>query len=113
AFGTIQVIGRRFVPIPGSAQTIEYRAENPRGPYSGTMLALTRGHYPAGAGQVAVTGRLARALQLHIGSPLSLGGHQTLTRIVDNPSDLNDQFALLSPSSAPPPQTVTVLLAAS
>src|SRR5262249_34934566 len=92
-FGTLQGVGRRFVPVPGSAQTIEHRAETPRGPYSGTMLALPRGHYPAGAGQVAVTGRLAQTLQLHIGSPLSLGGHQTVTGIVENPSDLNDQFA--------------------
>src|SRR5690242_7462643 len=101
AFGTIQVIGRRFVPIPGSAQTIEYRAEDPHGPYSGPMLALTRGHYPAGAGQVAVTSQLAQVLRLRIGSPLSLDGrHRTVSGIVENPSDLNDQFALVTPSSA-------------
>ena len=51
AFGTIEVIGRRFVPVPGSAQTIEFRAENPHGPYSGPMLALTQGRYPSGAGR--------------------------------------------------------------
>jgi putative ABC transport system permease protein len=114
AFGTIQVIGRRFVPIPGSAQTIEFRAENPRGPYSGPMFALTRGHYPSGPGQVAVTSGIAQTLQLHIGSPLSLDGrHRAVTGIVENPSDLNDQFALVTPSSAGPPQTVTVLLDAS
>ena len=45
AFGTIQVIGRRFVPIPGSTQTVEFRAESP---YSGPMLALTQGRFPAG-----------------------------------------------------------------
>ena len=114
AFGTIQVIGRRLVPIPGSAQTVEFRAEDPHGPYSGPMLALTQGRYPAGAGQVAVTGQLAQALQLRIGSPLSLGGqHQTVTGIVENPSDLSDQFALVSPAGAGPPQSVTVLLNAS
>jgi len=114
AFGTIQVIGRRLVPIPGSAQAVEFRAEDPHGPYSGPMLALTQGRYPAGAGQVAVTGQLAQALQLRIGSPLSLGGqHQTVTGIVENPSDLSDQFALVSPAGAGPPQSVTVLLNAS
>ena len=114
AFGTIQVISRRFVPIPGSAQAIEYRAENPHGPYSGPMLALTQGHYPAGAGQVAVTSQLAQALRLHIGSPLSLDGrHRAVSGIVENPSDLNDQFALVTPPSAGRPQTVTVLLDAS
>jgi putative ABC transport system permease protein len=105
------VIGRRFVPIPGSAQTIEYRAENPHGPYSGPALALVQGHYPTGAGQVAVIGGIAQTLQLHIGSSLSLDGHhRAVAGIVENPSDLNDQFALVSPASAGRPQTVTVLL---
>jgi putative ABC transport system permease protein len=111
AFGTIQVIGRRFVPIPGSAQTIEYRAENPHGPYSGPALALTQGRYPTGTGQVAVTSGIAQTLQLHIGSALSLDGHhRAVAGIVENPSDLNDQFALVPPASAGRPQTVTVLL---
>ena len=113
AFGTIQVIGRRIAAIPGSAQTVEFRAESPHGPYSGPMLALTQGHYPSGAGQVAVTSQIAQTLQLRIGSPLSLDGHQTVTGIVENPSDLNDQFALVSLSTAGPPQSVTVLLNAS
>ena len=68
AFGTIQVIGRQFVSIPGSAQTVEYRAQNPDGPYSGPMLALAQGRYPSGAGQVAVTSGVAQTLQLRIGS---------------------------------------------
>jgi putative ABC transport system permease protein len=114
AFGTVQVIGRRFVPIPGSTQTVEFRAESPHGPFSGPMLTLLQGHYPSGDGQVDVTGGIARTLQLRIGSPLSLGGqHQTVTGIVENPSDLNDQFTLVQPSSARPAQSVTVLLDAS
>ena len=114
AFGTIQVIGRRFVPIPGSAQTVEFRAQNPHGPYGGPMIALTQGRYPSGAGQAALTGQLAQTLQLRIGSPLSLGGHhQTVTGIVENPSDLSDQFVLVTPAGAGPPQSVTVLLNAS
>ena len=114
AFGTIQVIGRQFVAIPGSTQTVEYRAMNPDGPYSGPMLALVKGHYPSGAGAAAVTSGLAQALQVHIGSVLSLPGHhQTVTGIVENPSDLKDQFALVPPSAAGPAQELTVLLDAS
>jgi putative ABC transport system permease protein len=114
AFGAIQVIGRRFVPIPGSTQTVEFRAESPHGPYSGPMLALTRGRYPSAAGQVDVTGGIAQTLQLRIGSPLSIDGHhRKVTGIVENPTDLNDQFALVPPSSAGAPQSVTVLLDAS
>ena len=113
-FGTIEVIGRQFVSIPGSTQTVEYRALSPDGPYSGPMLALVQGHYPSGAGQVAVTGGLAQNLQVRIGSVLSLPGHhQRVTGIVENPSDLKDQFALVPPSAAGPAQGVTVLLDAS
>ena len=91
------MIGRQFVPIPGSTQTVEYRAQSPDGPYSGPMLALVQGRYPSGAGQVAVTGGLAQTLQVRIGSVLSLPGHhQTVTGIVENPSDLNDQFVLVA-----------------
>ncbi len=111
AFGSIQVIGRQFVSIPGSAQTVEYRALSPDGPYSGPMLALMQGHYPSGAGQVAITSGVAQDLQVHIGSVLSLPGHhQKVTGIVENPSDLKDQFALVPPSAAGPAQGVTVLL---
>jgi putative ABC transport system permease protein len=114
AFGTIQVIGRQFVSIPGSAQTVEYRALAPDGPYSGPMLALVQGHYPSAAGQVAVTSGIAQNLQVHIGSVLSLPGHhQKVTGIVENPSDLKDQFALVPPAHAGPAQEVTVLLDAS
>jgi putative ABC transport system permease protein len=113
-FGTIEVIGRQFVSIPGSTQTVEYRALSPDGPYSGPMLALVRGRYPSGAGQVAVTSGVAQDLQVHIGSVLSLPGHhQRVTGIVENPSDLKDQFALVPPSAAGPAQGVTVLLDAS
>jgi putative ABC transport system permease protein len=114
AFGTIEVIGHQFVPIPGSAQSVEFRALSPGGPYSGPMLAVVQGRYPSGAGQVAVTSGLAQALQVHIDSVLSLPGHhQRVTGIVEDPSDLKDQFALVPPSAAGPAQGITVLLDAS
>jgi putative ABC transport system permease protein len=114
AFGSIEVVGHQFVPIPGSAQSVEFRALSPGGPYSGPMLAIVQGRYPSSAGQVAVTRGLAQALQVHIGSVLSLPGHhQRVTGIVENPSDLKDQFALVPPSAAGPAQGITVLLDAS
>jgi putative ABC transport system permease protein len=114
AFGSIEVVGHQFVPIPGSAQSVEFRALSPGGPYSGPMLALVQGRYPSSAGQVAVTRGLAQALQVRIGSVLSLPGHhQRVTGIVENPSDLKDQFALVPPSAAGPAQGITVLLDAS
>jgi putative ABC transport system permease protein len=114
AFGTVQVIGRQFVAVPGSTKTEEYRALDPGGPYTGPMIALVQGHYPAGPGQVAVTSGTAAELRVQVGSVLSLPGHrQAVTGIVENPSDLNDQFVLVPPPASGPPQEVTVLLDAS
>ena len=43
-FGTTDVIGHRTLPVPGSVETVEFRAQDPRGPYVG--LALRRGQLP-------------------------------------------------------------------
>jgi putative ABC transport system permease protein len=108
-FGTIDVIGHRSLPVPGGVDTVEFRAQDPRGPYS--PLALLRGSYPDGAGQVAVTDGVARLLALEIGDALALDGRRrTVVGIVENPRELSDEFALVSPSSAGAPDNVTVLL---
>ena len=50
-------------------------------------------------------------LGLEIGETLSLDGRRrTVVGIVENPADLSDEFALVSPSSAGPPDHVTVLV---
>ena len=80
-----------------------------RGPYAG--LALRRGSYPEGPGQVAVTDGVATLLGLEIGKTLALDGRRrTVVGIVENPRELSDEFALVSPSSAGAPDTVTVLV---
>ena len=110
SFGTIDVIGHRSVPVPGSVETVDYRSQDPGGAYGGELLALRRGSYPAGPGQVAVTDGVAESLRLEIGSTLALDGRRrTVVGIVENPSKLSDEFALVSPSSArPDPSTVLV-----
>ena len=108
-FGTTDVIGHRTLPVPGSVDTVEFRAQDPRGPYVG--LALRRGSYPEGPGQVAVTDGVATLLGLEIGKTLALDGRRrTVVGIVENPRELSDEFALVSPSSAGAPDTVTVLV---
>ena len=87
--------------VPGGVETIDYRTQDPDGAYSGELLALRRGSYPDGPGQVAVTDGVAESLRLEIGSTLALDGHRrTVVGIVENPSKLSDEFALVSPSSA-------------
>ena len=71
-FGTTDVIGHRSLPVPGSVDTVEFRAQDPRGPY--VPLALRRGSYPEGRSQVAVTDGVATLLGLEIGKTLALDG---------------------------------------
>jgi putative ABC transport system permease protein len=113
-FGTIDVIGRREVPVPGSVESVEFRAQDPHGAYSAPMLRLREGRYPTGAGQVAVTDAVASTFQVGVGDLLALDGHhRTVVGLVENPSDLGDEFALVSPGHAGRPESVTILVRAS
>jgi putative ABC transport system permease protein len=113
AFGTIDVIGHRSLPVPGSVEKVEYRSQVPGGAYGGELLALRRGSYPVGPAQVAVTDGVAESLRLEIGSTLALDGRRrAVVGIVENPRKLSDEFALVSPSSASP-DLVDVLVGAS
>ena len=108
-FGTTDVIAHRSLPVPGSVDTMEFRAQDPRGPYA--PLALRRGSYPEGPSQVALTDGVATLLGLEVGETLALDGRRrTVVGIVENPLELSDEFALVSPSSARAPDTVTVLV---
>ncbi len=95
-FGTTDVIAHRELPVPGSVDNVEFRART-RGTYAG--LALRSGSYPEGPGQVAVTDRVAALLGAEIGKTLALDGRpRTVVGIVENPLELSDEFALVSPS---------------
>jgi putative ABC transport system permease protein len=110
-FGTTDVIGHRSLPVPGSADPVEFRSQDPRGPYGHARLALRQGSYPARHAQVAVTDGVATLLGLELGETLALDGRRrTITGIVENPRDLSDEFALVTPSSAGAPDQVTVLV---
>ena len=114
SFGTTDVIGHRKVPVPGGVETVEFRSQDPDGPYGGDLLSLRSGSYPAGPGQVALTEGVAELLNLELGATLDLDGRRrTVVGTVENPLDLSDEFALVSPSSAAAPQNVTVLVDAS
>jgi putative ABC transport system permease protein len=109
-YGTIDIIGHRSLAVPGAVETVEFRSQDPRGPYGRPRLALHRGNYPEGRDQVAVTDGVANLLGLEIGETLSLDGRRrTVVGIVENPADLSDEFALVSPSSAGAPDHVSVL----
>ena len=114
AFGTIEVIGHRYVPIPGSVQSVEFRAQSPSGPYAASLVALRSGRYPKGPREADLTEGLTKSLGIGVGGTLTLGGQdRKIVGIVENPLALSDQFALVLPVGAGPVQSVTVLLRAS
>ena len=110
SFGTIDLIAHRFLPVPGSVETVEFRAQDPHGVYGASMLRLLEGRYPKAAGEIALTDAVASTFELAIGDRLALDGHAwTVVGLVENPGNLNDEFALVSPWHAGPPSSVTIL----
>ena len=111
-FGTVEVITRRAVPVPGSVEPLELRAQDPHGPYGRPMLALLAGRWPTAAGEVAVTDAVATTFQTRVGGTLTLDRRpRTVVGLVENPGDLDDEFALI-PSGDANPTAVTVLVRA-
>jgi putative ABC transport system permease protein len=112
-FGEIDVMLQRGEPVPGQVDDVEFRAQDPQGAFSGPMLELREGRYPTVAGEVAVTDGVAESFDLDVGSPFDLGGTWTVVGLVENPNDLNAEFALTSPSHLDRPDSVTVLVGGS
>jgi putative ABC transport system permease protein len=109
-FGRVDVIENQVIAIPGSVNTYQLRAQNPRGPFGQPMLALVSGHFPASPGQVAVTAGVASDFNLKIGSVWHQGGTaRRVVGIVQNPESLLDEFALVVPGQVGTPGQVTVL----
>ncbi|MEV5574327.1 FtsX-like permease family protein [Spirillospora sp. NPDC052269] len=98
--GKIEEVGRRFVPVPGIAESLEVRAQDPHGPYTAPMLDVRKGRLPQGTGETALTDGAARELDLGIGGTFTAGGeHREVVGIVENPRDLSDEFALVAPGT--------------
>lgn len=109
-FGQVDIIENQAVAIPGSINTYDLRAQNPRGPFGQPMLSLVSGHYPVGPGQVAVTSGVAAAFRLKVGGLWRQDGTaRRVTGIVQNPQSLLDEFALVVPGQVTAPSQVTVL----
>ena len=73
-FGAIDPIGHRSVLVPGSVDQVDYRSQDPNGPYGHPLLALRAGRYPTADGEVAVSDWVASTLGATIGSTIDLDG---------------------------------------
>ena len=109
-FGRVDVIEDQSVALPGSIGGYDLRAQDPHGPFGQPLLSLLSGHYPVGAGQVAVTPGLASTFNLKVGDVWYQGGTaRRVTGIVQNPQSLASEFALVAPGQVTAPTQVTVL----
>jgi putative ABC transport system permease protein len=95
----------------GTGQSVQVRAEGPHGHYNSVLLGLVSGTYPAGPGQVALTRAVATRYGAHTGGTWPAAGTTwRVTGIVQDPSNLADQFALVAPGQIRQPGRVLMLL---
>ena len=95
----------------GTTQPVQLRAENPHGHYNSPLLSLVSGTYPAGPGQVALTSQVATLYGAHVGGTWQAAGTTwRVTGIVQDPSNLADEFALVAPGQVTHPSQVIMLL---
>src|SRR5215472_4788432 len=108
-FGPVDVIENQNL-VTGSASQVQLRAQSPAGRYGRPTLALVTGHYPHGPGQVALTSQVAALYNAHVGGIWRQDGRaRHVVGIVENPANLLDEFALVSPGQVSAPTEVTVL----
>jgi putative ABC transport system permease protein len=109
-YGKVDVIENQSVPVPGTLNTFDLRAQNPHGSFGGPLLSLVSGQYPATANEIAVTSGVATDFHVKAGSSWTVAGKTwTVTGIVQNPQSLMDEFALVIPGQVASPDNVTVL----
>src|SRR5579862_4894314 len=104
AYGAASVVYDQPI-VTGQTGGADLRAQDPSAPYTRVLLALDSGRYPSGPGQVAVTSGLASLYRLRAGSTwpappgsgAEAGRSFTVTGIVEDPSNLLDEFALVAP----------------
>ena len=95
----------------GTKQSVQVRAESPHGHYNSPLLGLVGGTYPAGPGQVALTSQVATRYGAHVGGTWHAAGLTwRVTGIVQDPSNLADQFALVAPGQLRHPSQAIMLL---
>jgi putative ABC transport system permease protein len=98
----------------GTTQPVQLRAESSHGRYNAPLLGLVSGSYPAHPGQVALTSQVATRYGAHAGGTWQAAGTTwRVTGIVQDPSNLADEFALVSPGQVPHPSQVVMLLGSS
>ena len=110
-YGPVEVIDHAAIPVPGSVDVIDLRAQDLNGIFSAPMVRLRTGRYPAAPTEVAVTDGAAELLHLSIGDTAPLDGTtRSVVGVVENPADLDDEFVLAPPKSIASTTSATLLV---
>ena len=95
----------------GTSQSVQLRAEKQHGHFNAPLVSLVSGAYPIGPGQVALTSQVATLYGVHAGGSWRAAGTTwRVTGIVQDPSNLSDEFALVAPGQVRHPSQVIMLL---
>jgi putative ABC transport system permease protein len=109
-WGPADVIADQRI-VTGTTQPVQLRAEEPHGHCNSPLLSLVSGSYPAGPGQAALTSQVASLYDAHVGGTWrAAGATWRVTGIVQDPSNLADEFALVAPGQVTRPSQVIMLL---
>ena len=112
-WGPVDLIENQDIAT-GTTQPVQLRAESPHGHHNSPLLSLVSGTYPAGPGQVALTSQVASLYGRHAGGIWRAAGISwRVTGVVQDPSNLADEFALAAPGQVPHPSQVIMLLGSS
>jgi putative ABC transport system permease protein len=112
-YSPIETIWHAQLAIPGSVENVDLRAEDPQGLYSSPLVTLLKGHYPTKAGEVAITHGLAATFGAGVGDQLKVVATPwTVVGVVENPTQLNDEFILTLPGDSLATQSVNLLIRA-
>jgi putative ABC transport system permease protein len=110
SWGPADVIENQKIAT-GTTQTVQLRAENPHGHFNAPLIGLVSGAYPVGPGQVALTSQVASLYGTQAGGSWRAAGRtRRVTGIVQDPSNLSDEFALVAPGQVAQPSQVVMLL---
>ncbi|HSJ36325.1 MAG TPA: ABC transporter permease [Acidimicrobiia bacterium] len=113
AFETVARVGHSGATIAGVFDEVDLRWIDGETALTAPMLDLVAGRYPAAADEIALTDGVARILQAGMGDSVDLGGiSRTVVGVVENPSNLSDEFALVDPSSTAELSSASVLVEA-
>ena len=109
-FGTVEVVDHQTIPLPGSVTPIDVRAQDPQGPFLSETLRIDEGRFPSGVDEIAVTRGVLDTFGLTVGASWTTDGRtRQVVGLVENPLNLQDDFALVAPGTELVPESVSVL----